>query len=164
MMARFIQNLALGAKSVSMRLLMIFSPLCVYNFCIKSNDSLIRDRTVIGLRCRETVQKLCAVSGLSLSRAISVCRAEEAAARDVSQVYGDGTSACRVSDNGTAGAGGVTLQLMTNWTVSRGAGRPLGRASTPWPQPRAAALRTCAVATRLREVRPLRPASTPSPC
>ena len=29
--------------------------------------------------------------------------------------------------DGTAGAGGVTLQLMTNWTVSRGAGTSVGQ-------------------------------------
>ena len=77
--------------------LRFLSRLC--NFCMKCNDSLIRDKMVIGLRSRETVQKRCAVSGLSLSRAISICRAEEATARDVSQIYGHGTDACRVRDS-----------------------------------------------------------------
>ena len=51
------------------------------NFCATCNDSLIRDRIVMGLRSAETVKRLCAVQNLSLAHAIDVCRAEEAPPR-----------------------------------------------------------------------------------
>ncbi|XP_043235622.1 uncharacterized protein LOC122388509 isoform X2 [Amphibalanus amphitrite] len=56
------------------------------NFCSSCNESLIRDRIVIGLRSAETVQKLCAIPNLSLSAAISLCRSQEAAHRDAAEI------------------------------------------------------------------------------
>ena len=60
------------------------------NFCATCNDSLIRDRIVMGLRSAETVKRLCAVQNLSLAHAIDVCRAEEAATRDVVELRSGG--------------------------------------------------------------------------
>ena len=51
-------------------------------FCNECRDSLIRDRVIMGLRSAETVKCLCATPDLSLSAAVSVCRAQEAASRD----------------------------------------------------------------------------------
>ena len=66
------------------------------NFCRSCNESLIRDKIVIGLRCADTVQKLCAVPKLSLASAISLCRAQEAAIRDAGEIRSSDVSACRV--------------------------------------------------------------------
>ena len=60
------------------------------NFCDTCNDSLIRDRIVMGLRSAETVKRLCAVQNLSLARAIDLCRADEAAARDAMELRSGG--------------------------------------------------------------------------
>ena len=67
------------------------------NFCRSCNESLIRDRIVMGLRCADTVQKLCAVPNLSLAAAISLCRAQEAASRDVGELRGSDASAYQIS-------------------------------------------------------------------
>ena len=66
------------------------------NFCRSCNESLIRDKIVIGLRCADTVQKLCAVPKLSLASAISLCRAQEAATRDAGEIRSSDVSACQV--------------------------------------------------------------------
>ena len=66
------------------------------NFCRSCNESIIRATIVIGLRCADTVQKLCAVPKLSLASAISVCRAQEAASRDAREIRSSGISARRV--------------------------------------------------------------------
>ena len=69
------------------------------NFCVTCNDSLIRDSIVMGLRSAETVKRFCAVSKLSLAETITVCRADEAAARDAAELRTEGrprASACRV--------------------------------------------------------------------
>ena len=67
------------------------------NFCQSCNESLIRDRIVIGLRSAETVQKLCAIPNLSLSAAISLCRSQEAAYRDATEIRGPDTAVARVA-------------------------------------------------------------------
>ena len=41
----------------------------------------------MGLRSAETVKCLCATPDLSLSAAVSVCRAQEAASRDALELY-----------------------------------------------------------------------------
>ena len=70
------------------------------NFCAACGDSLTRDRIVIGLRDAGTIKKLCAVPKLTLTGAIDVCRAEEAASRDTQAIVGEhqsGAAACRIS-------------------------------------------------------------------
>ena len=66
------------------------------NFCTNCRDSLMRDRLVIGLRDAATIQKLCAIPKLSLHQAIEICRAEEAANRDVATIVGPLTATFRV--------------------------------------------------------------------
>ena len=66
------------------------------NFCPSCNESMIRDRIVIGLRSTETVQKLCAIPNLSLSAAISLCRSQEAAHRDTTEIRGPDTTVARM--------------------------------------------------------------------
>ena len=105
------------------------SRLC--NFCIKCNDSLIRDRIVIGLRCRETAHKLCAVSGLTLSRSLepslSAGRRRRRPGMCRRSTETGPVPVVSATADGTTGAGGVTLQLMTNRTISRGAVTFVGR-------------------------------------
>lgn len=55
-------------------------------FCANCNDSLIRDRVVMGLRSAETIKSLLAIPDLSLAQAITVCRAQEAATRDAQEL------------------------------------------------------------------------------
>ena len=66
------------------------------NFCAQCRDSLTRDRIVVGLRDPAVIKKLCATPRLTLAAAVSVCRAEEAADRDVTAIVGeDGAVAAR---------------------------------------------------------------------
>ena len=65
-------------------------------FCDACRESLVRDRVVTGLRDPATIKKLCAVSGLTLSQAIQICRSEEAASRDANEIVGTDVAACRV--------------------------------------------------------------------
>ena len=74
------------------------------NFCPSCNESMIRDRIVIGLRSTETVQKLCAIPNLSLSAAISLCRSQEAAHRDTTEIRGPDTTVARMVYTETSSA------------------------------------------------------------
>ena len=71
------------------------------NFCSSCNVSLIRDRIVIGLRSTETVHKLCAIPNLSLPAAISLCRCQEAAYRDATEIRGPDVSVARIYSPGS---------------------------------------------------------------
>ena len=55
-------------------------------FCDNCRDSYIRDRIVIGIRDADVIRRLCAVPDLSLEKAITLCRSEECAARDTSEI------------------------------------------------------------------------------
>ena len=69
------------------------------NFCPECRDGLTRDRIVAGLRDTAVIKKLCAIPKLTCARAIEICRAEEAAERDLSALIGEpaATSVCRVT-------------------------------------------------------------------
>ena len=68
------------------------------NFCEQCRDSLTRDRIVVGLRDPVVIKKLCAAPCLTLNKAVEICRAEEAADRDVTAIVGhDVAIACRVT-------------------------------------------------------------------
>ena len=58
------------------------------NFCELCRDSLTRDRIVVGLRDQAVIKKLCAIPRLTLGTAVEMCRAEEAADRDVTAIVG----------------------------------------------------------------------------
>ncbi|KAF0303737.1 hypothetical protein FJT64_024334 [Amphibalanus amphitrite] len=63
------------------------------NFCAQCRDSLTRDRIVVGLRDPGVMKKLGATPNLTLASAVNVCRAEEAAQRDVIAIVGEGVVA-----------------------------------------------------------------------
>ena len=51
------------------------------DFCDTCEESLIRDRVVVGIRNSDIAERILAEKGLTLTRAIEICRAEEAARR-----------------------------------------------------------------------------------
>ena len=59
------------------------------DFCDACEESLIRDRVVVGIRDSDIAERLLAEKGLTLTRAIEICRAEEAARRFRSVIASD---------------------------------------------------------------------------
>ena len=59
------------------------------DFCDTCEESLIRDRVVVGIRDSDIAERLLAEKGLTLTRAIEICRAEEAARRFRSVIASD---------------------------------------------------------------------------
>ena len=65
------------------------------DFCGTCRESLIRDRVVVGIRNPDVIKRLCAVTDLTLSQAVQICRANEAASRDALEIIGTDVAVCR---------------------------------------------------------------------
>ena len=68
------------------------------NFCDNCQNSLIRDRIVVGLQDADIIERLLVEKDLSLLKAADICRAEEAAKRHRTDITGDSVAgACAMS-------------------------------------------------------------------